>query len=73
MYEVNNPNDAVKGVKEIVGELNSSSNFGVGIMTGNQEVRFGEDSSLCISLCITLCCCCCSGGSGGSGQMKKVG
>ncbi|MDQ0156482.1 hypothetical protein [Robertmurraya andreesenii] len=56
-----------KNVSSVTGELNSSSEFGIGIVTGTQEIEADW------SLCITLCCCSCSGGGGGgSSQLQKT-
>ncbi|HDR7352941.1 Protein of unknown function [Bacillus cereus] len=55
------------------GNLGRNSSFGTGILTGNQDARFGkDDDGGGVSLCISLCTCCSSCGSGGAARMKKI-
>lgn len=65
--EIVEPLQNQKNMSAITSELNTDSDFGVGVMTGTQELE--GDWSLCIALCCSSSCC---GGGGGSTQMKKA-
>lgn len=70
-YETNAEPVVTKNITSTSGDLDTSAVFGVGVVTGAQELE--QDWSLCV----ILCCCCGgggnSGGGGGAVQMKKVG
>ncbi|WP_161968503.1 hypothetical protein [Heyndrickxia coagulans] len=55
-------------------DTSRESLFGIGALTGSQEMHNAHDGGGGIQLCFSLCTCCscCSGGGGGSAQMKKV-
>lgn len=53
-------------------DTSRESLFGIGALTGSQEMHNADDGGGGIQLCFSLCTCCSCCGSGGSAQMKKV-
>lgn len=49
-------------------ENTEDTSFGIGVLTGNQELNYSTNPT---PLDLTLCCTCCSCGGGGATQATK--
>ena len=67
-YVTPDRDDNLKNMRNVTNELNTDSDFGIGVVTGNQEI----ENSFWDKLCAIVLCCSCGGGGGGATQMKKV-
>ena len=64
-------NKNIKAAQFYSQDTSRESLFGIGALTGSQEMHNADDGGG-IQLCISLCTCCSYCGGGGSAQMKKV-
>lgn len=65
--------EITKNMSRITSELNTDSDFGVGVITGNQQIESDDWwKKICLCEGNIIVCCSCGGRGGGASQMEKV-